>query len=164
MTGMARWNKAMPIKTNCPSCDAPYNVADQMAGKNVKCTSCGVAFVVQSREKDELAAPDHEPLGEASVPEKRAKWKASNRHFWLAFFPCWGIHTLIVAGEFQAAPLGDMFLNAVEALPTMLVLSWLFMFPFRLFVGNWKAAYIGGLLLSVAFRVAFHIFVPPMYG
>ena len=34
----------MPIKTSCPDCDRPYNLADTMEGKTVKCKECGNAF------------------------------------------------------------------------------------------------------------------------
>src|SRR2546423_964423 len=36
----------MPIKVTCDSCDREYNLADDTAGKRLKCKACGEAFTV----------------------------------------------------------------------------------------------------------------------
>src|SRR4051794_34470196 len=36
----------MPISTSCPSCRAPYNLADELAGQTVRCRECKFAFDV----------------------------------------------------------------------------------------------------------------------
>jgi hypothetical protein len=38
----------MPIKGICWKCDKVYNLADEMAGKKLKCKECGEAFTVKS--------------------------------------------------------------------------------------------------------------------
>ncbi len=37
----------MPIQTSCPNCDAPYTLADTMAGKQVRCKTCQQVFAVK---------------------------------------------------------------------------------------------------------------------
>src|SRR6266851_3504150 len=37
---------AMPIATSCPNCKALFRLADEMAGKKVKCQKCQSLFVV----------------------------------------------------------------------------------------------------------------------
>ena len=49
----------MAISTNCPSCGAGYNLADDMAGKNVECKGCKNAFVVEPRMNQNM---DYAPL------------------------------------------------------------------------------------------------------
>jgi predicted Zn finger-like uncharacterized protein len=38
----------MAIATNCPSCDAKFNLSDELEGKTVKCKRCQSSFVVPS--------------------------------------------------------------------------------------------------------------------
>ena len=43
----------MPIRVTC-ACGKQYNLKDEVAGRKVKCPTCGAAIDVPSREVDEL--------------------------------------------------------------------------------------------------------------
>ncbi len=56
----------MSIQTVCPQCDRPYTLADQMAGKMIRCKGCASTFRVETEEarRDREAAPlaeEHDP-------------------------------------------------------------------------------------------------------
>jgi hypothetical protein len=38
----------MPVRVNCPFCQAAYTLPDQALGKQISCTQCGKAFAVGS--------------------------------------------------------------------------------------------------------------------
>jgi hypothetical protein len=42
----------MPIKTNCPACSKPYTLADNQAGKRVRCRNCAETFAVPGGDED----------------------------------------------------------------------------------------------------------------
>jgi predicted Zn finger-like uncharacterized protein len=42
----------MTIRTRCPSCQSVYNLADQLAGKTVRCKKCEAAIVVRAAKGD----------------------------------------------------------------------------------------------------------------
>ena len=44
---------SMPIRTRCVSCDAEYNLADRLAGKQIKCKKCDAVFRVPETEAAE---------------------------------------------------------------------------------------------------------------
>src|SRR5947209_4595283 len=46
----------MPIKLRCPACATPHNLADNLAGKKIRCKSCKAVVAVPGTET--LAAPD----------------------------------------------------------------------------------------------------------
>ncbi len=56
----------MPIRTACPACDAPYNLADRLEGKTVKCKGCQEPFVVKP-----LTTKKTKAAGVAPAPSKK---------------------------------------------------------------------------------------------
>jgi len=46
----------MPIKVRCPHCDTPHNLADNLAGKKIKCKNCGDAVRVPQPEPAAVGA------------------------------------------------------------------------------------------------------------
>ena len=48
----------MPIKVRCPHCDTPHNLADNLAGKKIKCKNCGDAVRVPQPEPAAVGARD----------------------------------------------------------------------------------------------------------
>jgi predicted Zn finger-like uncharacterized protein len=53
----------MPIQTNCPQCDASYNLADDQDGKKVRCKKCQTIFNVggaKPRRAERSTAPQAE--------------------------------------------------------------------------------------------------------
>jgi hypothetical protein len=50
----------MAIKMACPTCQRPYNMADTMAGKMVKCKGCDKPFRVDAAGQNNAAAPAEE--------------------------------------------------------------------------------------------------------
>jgi hypothetical protein len=56
----------MPIRTACPACGAPYNLADHLEGKTVKCKGCQEPFVVKP-----LTTKKAKAAGVAPVPSKK---------------------------------------------------------------------------------------------
>ncbi len=42
----------MPIKMNCPACGKPYTLADNQAGKRVRCRNCAETFPVPGGDND----------------------------------------------------------------------------------------------------------------
>jgi hypothetical protein len=54
----------MAIKTQCSHCNQPYTLDEAMAGKRVRCKSCGEAFLVQTAAAEmaaEVVPLDDEP-------------------------------------------------------------------------------------------------------
>lgn len=58
-------------KTNCPYCDAPLEIPDDLAGAEVTCPSCGEAFVASA---DEPQPPSSRP-GPRPMPRQMPKPK-----------------------------------------------------------------------------------------
>lgn len=58
----------MPLLIHCSSCNKPLKVRDELAGKKVKCPSCGVPVLVKAEEPMLLEEVIDEP-----VPAKPAK-------------------------------------------------------------------------------------------
>ena len=54
----------MTIRTQCPACDAVYNLKDELVGKAVRCKSCGETFTVRAsrppEEEYEVVQEDNE--------------------------------------------------------------------------------------------------------
>jgi serine protease Do len=48
--------RAMPIRTNCPECQSAYNLNEALAGKKVRCKSCGATFLVSPAVEQDLPA------------------------------------------------------------------------------------------------------------
>ena len=46
----------MPLSMACPHCGASYRLAEQLAGKLVRCAKCGGVFPVETNEKERLLA------------------------------------------------------------------------------------------------------------
>jgi len=55
----------MPIFVNCPGCKKKLRVADEHAGKTLKCPACGQKLVVSAAGKMSLPR-DSTPAGEES--------------------------------------------------------------------------------------------------
>jgi S1-C subfamily serine protease len=51
----------MAIRTACPTCKFPYALADNLAGKNLRCKSCGTVFACPAAERDPAAVPTVRP-------------------------------------------------------------------------------------------------------
>ncbi len=62
----------MPIQTACPNCAKPYNLADAMKGKNVKCKNCANVFLVEPvAAKPPTPAPKTaKPVATTTAPVK----------------------------------------------------------------------------------------------
>ena len=60
---------AMPLVIQCPNCSKRYQVADAVAGKQVRCQQCQTAFVAAASAPAPAVAPlaPHDPFG-ASDP------------------------------------------------------------------------------------------------
>jgi hypothetical protein len=54
----------MPVRVNCPLCQAGYTLPDQALGTQIQCTQCGKPFAVGS------PAPVKQPAPARSVPAK----------------------------------------------------------------------------------------------
>jgi predicted Zn finger-like uncharacterized protein len=54
----------MPIPTSCPSCQARFSLADELAGKTVRCQRCQTTFSVPQPEALPEAVPVVEPAAE----------------------------------------------------------------------------------------------------
>jgi predicted Zn finger-like uncharacterized protein len=67
---------AMPISVTCPSCQAPYFLADQLAGKKVKCQKCQGAIDVPLAS---AAAPPTIPADAAVTAAKPKSVKLKKR-------------------------------------------------------------------------------------
>ena len=60
----------MAVKATCPNCQRAFNLADRLAGKQVKCTSCQFTFrVATTGSGAEISAPEI-PVA-ASLPTQR---------------------------------------------------------------------------------------------
>src|SRR5262245_31743436 len=59
----------MPIPTHCPSCRARFALADELAGKTVRCQRCQTTFSVPQPEALPEAVPVVEPAEEAELVE-----------------------------------------------------------------------------------------------
>lgn len=51
----------MPIKALCSNCDAAYNLAETMLGKQVKCKHCGEVFRVRDANEEDQVQPSARP-------------------------------------------------------------------------------------------------------
>jgi predicted Zn finger-like uncharacterized protein len=68
---------AMPIATSCPNCKALFRLADEMAGKMVKCQKCQTLFVVPKSDATMtmpgiLASAANKPAQEQAQPAPTA--------------------------------------------------------------------------------------------
>jgi len=70
----------MPIATKCPNCEASFRLADEMAGKRVKCQKCENVFTVPQAEAEETppapppeAKPKKPPMMVIDDDEPEAK-------------------------------------------------------------------------------------------
>jgi predicted Zn finger-like uncharacterized protein len=62
----------MPISVTCPECSSTYRVADEAAGKAIKCKKCGARVPVPA-EGDEAAAEEAAAeTGEAGKTKKKS--------------------------------------------------------------------------------------------
>jgi len=64
----------MPIETQCPTCEKPYVLADNQAGKRVKCRHCADSFLVRGP-----SVPDSDPeenISEDSAPARTGSRKS----------------------------------------------------------------------------------------
>jgi predicted Zn finger-like uncharacterized protein len=60
---------AMPVAMKCPSCQAQFRLADEMAGKKMKCKKCQQPFVVPQAE---LADAEGAPVLDMELDDKPA--------------------------------------------------------------------------------------------
>jgi predicted Zn finger-like uncharacterized protein len=63
---------AMPIATQCTKCEAKFRLADQMAGKKVKCPKCGQILAVPKLDPEESPAEPKKPNTPPSVSNGNA--------------------------------------------------------------------------------------------
>jgi hypothetical protein len=68
----------MSIRITCPGCEAPLTLADTMAGKKVRCTSCKKVLAIPASKKKVLAGGD-EPDEEAIREDEKLQVKAKAR-------------------------------------------------------------------------------------
>lgn len=61
----------MPIRTTCPSCRTVYTLADQYAGKTVRCKECQAAIVVRAAK--ERAGDDEDDAGSRGKIQSRPR-------------------------------------------------------------------------------------------
>ena len=94
----------MPITTACPSCKQRLSVADQHAGKPVRCPKCQQTFLVPAvaPAPTPLAAPKPAPPAEQArrrSPQATASQRASgNGLFWVIGLGCAGLSLLVMGG------------------------------------------------------------------
>lgn len=55
----------MAVISNCPSCQRPLRVPDEMLGRQVKCPSCGVTFAASDAGGDPAGIVDPVPVTDA---------------------------------------------------------------------------------------------------
>ena len=67
----------MPISTNCPSCKAIFRLADELAGKRVKCRKCDSLFVVPRTDEATIAPGMRVPGEDDDVDEPAPKPKSA---------------------------------------------------------------------------------------
>jgi predicted Zn finger-like uncharacterized protein len=82
----------MPIRTTCPECQSAYNLNESLAGKKVRCKSCGHTFAVAPDAAEDLPAvlrvtptlvapvpntPPARPADAPTVPEPAAAKKVA---------------------------------------------------------------------------------------
>ncbi len=60
----------MPIDAICSYCSAPYRLADNMLGKQVRCKGCQKAFTVTPAPAVEAQMVEAEPADEAPPPRR----------------------------------------------------------------------------------------------
>lgn len=59
----------MPISFACPHCQAPFTVADQAAGRTVRCGKCGETIVVPAAAKKRNAGRGAKPAADAAAAQ-----------------------------------------------------------------------------------------------
>jgi phage FluMu protein Com len=61
---------AMSISLTCPECSGNLKVADNLAGKKIKCPKCSAVFPVSAPEEAAITAepPPAEPMGITDIP------------------------------------------------------------------------------------------------
>jgi predicted Zn finger-like uncharacterized protein len=62
----------MPISVTCPECSSTYRVADDAAGKAIKCKKCGARVPVPATDEDGAAGAADAGNGEAAAPKKKS--------------------------------------------------------------------------------------------
>jgi hypothetical protein len=83
----------MPIRTACPNCDRPHTLADDTAGKLIRCKGCDKPFRVEE-VADAVAVPDDRPRRDDDRPrrrrdeddddrDRRPRRKGSNAALWV---------------------------------------------------------------------------------
>jgi DNA-directed RNA polymerase subunit RPC12/RpoP len=60
----------MPLRAKCGSCSRVYNLAEEMAGKTVRCRDCQATFVVKVASTDMTARAPASKLAAATAPPK----------------------------------------------------------------------------------------------
>src|SRR5262245_26615571 len=66
----------MPISVTCPSCEATFRLADEMAGKKVKCQKCQGVIAVSASAKDATPAKKN---GNGAPPKKQTGIAAGDK-------------------------------------------------------------------------------------
>lgn len=57
------------IQTTCPECSTPYRLADELAGKRIKCKRCGHVFAVRAAAPARSGAkPAQKPVAKPAAP------------------------------------------------------------------------------------------------
>ncbi len=67
----------MPIETQCPTCEKPYVLADNQAGKRVKCRHCADSFVVRGAPGADSEADDRSTKDAPSARSESRKSSSS---------------------------------------------------------------------------------------
>jgi hypothetical protein len=65
----------MPISVTCSECNSTYRVADEAAGKAIKCKKCGARVPVPAAGEEESAKARDDEGGGAKAPKKGGKGK-----------------------------------------------------------------------------------------
>jgi transposase-like protein len=61
MPAAAKASRNMPIRATCPSCDKSYTLNDALAGKSLRCKSCGEVFQVSAATPARPTTPIRRP-------------------------------------------------------------------------------------------------------
>jgi DNA-directed RNA polymerase subunit RPC12/RpoP len=72
------------ISTICPQCERELKLKDELAGRRIKCPSCGAAVSVAKEEGKKRTAVDEDAGDEEDRPRKKKKQKKSNALVWVA--------------------------------------------------------------------------------
>src|SRR5262245_11746914 len=69
----------MPISVTCPECEATYRVADEAAGKSIKCKKCGTLVSIPAQGGEAQAAGAKRRAGQQTDDESGSKSRTKKK-------------------------------------------------------------------------------------